>query len=72
MRRLSSCWPKGMKSSRRAFTELVVNAYAGEKRVIELQGAYHNDPIEGTALADLNDTLGWLLPNVNSQDAPKR
>jgi len=39
----------------------VVQAYAGEKRIIELRGAYHNDPIEGTALADLNDALDWLL-----------
>lgn len=43
------------------FHRLVVDAYAGEKRVIALQGAYHNDPIEGAALADLNDALGWLL-----------
>jgi hypothetical protein len=43
------------------FHWLVVQAYAGEKRVIELRGAYHNDPVEGTALADLNDALGWLL-----------
>jgi pimeloyl-ACP methyl ester carboxylesterase len=43
------------------FHQLVVQAYAGEKRVIELRGAYHNDPIEGTALDDLNDGLGWML-----------
>ena len=43
------------------FHQLVVQAYAGEKRVIELRVAHHNDPIEGTALADLNDALGWLL-----------
>jgi hypothetical protein len=43
------------------FHRLVVQAYAGEKRVIELRGAYHNDPIEGTALADLNDALAWVL-----------
>ena len=43
------------------FHRLVVQAYAGEKRVIELRGAHHNDPIEGTALADLNDGLGWVL-----------
>lgn len=54
------------------FHRMVVNAYAGEKRVIELRGAYHNDPIAGAELADLNDTLGWLLPNVNSPHAPKR
>jgi hypothetical protein len=43
------------------FHRLVVQAYAGEKRIIELRGACHNDPIEGTALADLNDALGWVL-----------
>ena len=45
------------------FQRLVVQAYDGEKRVIELRGAHHNDPIEGTALTDLNDALGWLLAN---------
>src|SRR6059058_5162698 len=39
------------------FHRLVVNAYAGEKRVIALRGAYHNDPIEGTALADFYGAL---------------
>jgi len=43
------------------FHRLVLNGYAGEKRVINLPGAFHNDPIEGAALADLNDALGWLL-----------
>jgi len=43
------------------FHRLVVQAYTGEKSVIELSGAHHNDTIEGTALADLNDALGWLL-----------
>jgi hypothetical protein len=42
------------------FHRLVVEAYAGEKRVIELRGAHHNDPIEGTALADLDDALDWM------------
>jgi len=44
------------------FHRLVVDAYAGEKCVIALHGAHHNDPIAGTALADLNDALSWLLP----------
>jgi hypothetical protein len=48
------------------YHKLVVNAYAGEKRVIALHGAYHNDPIEGTTLADLNDGLGWLLAKSRS------
>jgi hypothetical protein len=51
------------------FHRLVVQAYAGEKRIIELRGAYHNDPIEGTALAHLNDALGWVLTK-SSQRAP--
>lgn len=41
---------------------LVANAYAGEKRVIALHGAYHNDPVEGAALADFHQALDWLLP----------
>jgi len=43
------------------YQKLVVNAYAGEKRVIQLPGAHHNDPIEGTALADFNRGIDWLL-----------
>jgi uncharacterized protein len=43
------------------YHRLVVNAYAGEKRVIQLLGAYHNDPIESIALANLNNALDWLL-----------
>jgi uncharacterized protein len=48
------------------FHRLVVGAYAGEKRIVELRGAHHNDPIEGTALADLNDALGWLVSKASS------
>jgi pimeloyl-ACP methyl ester carboxylesterase len=48
------------------YHELVLNAYAGKKRVIRLHGAYHNDPIEGAALADLNNALGWLLGKSDS------
>jgi hypothetical protein len=49
------------------FHRLVVEAYAGEKRVITLRGAYHNDPIEGAALADLYNALDWLLPRTKSR-----
>ena len=52
------------------FHRLVVQAYAGEKRIIELRGAHHNDPIEGAALADLNDALGWVLAKASSPRAP--
>jgi hypothetical protein len=48
----------------------VVDAYAGEKRVISLPRAYHNDPIGGTALAELNNALGRLLAKVSSHRAP--
>ena len=44
------------------FHRLVVDAYAGEKRVIPLRGAYHNSPIEGAALVDFYEALDWLLP----------
>jgi hypothetical protein len=49
------------------YHRLVVDAYAGEKRVISLPGAFHNDPIEGTALADLDHALGWLLAKTSSR-----
>jgi alpha-beta hydrolase superfamily lysophospholipase len=52
------------------FHRLVVQAYAGEKRILELRGAYHNDPVEGTPLADLNETLGWMLTKASSPRAP--
>ena len=44
------------------FQRLVVDAYAGEKRVIALPGAHHNSPIEGAGLADFHRALDWLLP----------
>src|SRR5947207_11239159 len=49
------------------YHRLVVDAYAGEKRVISLRGAYHNDPIQGMALADLYNALDWLLPRATSR-----
>jgi uncharacterized protein len=49
------------------YHKLVADVYAGEKRVIALRGAYHNDPIEAAALTDLNDALGWLLANKSSR-----
>jgi pimeloyl-ACP methyl ester carboxylesterase len=46
------------------FHRLVVDAYAGDKRVITLRGACHNSPIEGAAVADLDNALDWLLPRT--------
>ena len=51
------------------FQHLVVDAYAGKKRVIGLRGAYHNSPIEGAGLADLYQALDWLLPKANLSPA---
>jgi pimeloyl-ACP methyl ester carboxylesterase len=44
------------------FQRLVVEVYAGEKRIIPLPGAGHNDPIEGASLADFHHALDWLAP----------
>jgi pimeloyl-ACP methyl ester carboxylesterase len=46
------------------FHRLVLQAYAAEKRIITLRGARHNDPIEGTAAAELSQGLDWLLSNA--------
>jgi pimeloyl-ACP methyl ester carboxylesterase len=48
------------------YHKLVVDAYAGEKRVIHLPGAYHNDPIESAALVNLNNAVDWLLAKTSS------
>jgi uncharacterized protein len=48
------------------YHKLVVDAYAGEKRIIQLPGAYHNDPIESAALVNLNNAVDWLLAKTNS------
>jgi pimeloyl-ACP methyl ester carboxylesterase len=44
------------------FQRLVVEAYAGEKRIVTLAGARHNDPLEGASMASFIDALDWLLP----------
>jgi pimeloyl-ACP methyl ester carboxylesterase len=44
------------------FQRLVVDAYQGEKRIIPLAGAGHNDAIEGTSLAEFHRALDWLVP----------
>jgi alpha-beta hydrolase superfamily lysophospholipase len=46
------------------FHWLVVDAYAGEKRVISLRDAYHNTAIDETGLADFYKALDWLLPKT--------
>jgi len=46
------------------FHWLVVDAYAGEKRLTSLRDAYHNTPIDETGLADFYKALDWLLPKT--------
>lgn len=41
---------------------LVVNAYAGKKRVVQLPEANHNSPIDGDGLTRFHEDLDWLLP----------
>ena len=53
------------------YHKLVVEAYAGEKRVVQLAGAYHNDPIESAALANLNNAVDWLLAKARSSPHAK-
>lgn len=48
------------------FQRLVVEAYAGEKRVIPLIGAGHNSPVEGVGLTNFHEALDWLLPKDSS------
>jgi len=46
------------------FQRLVVDAYAGEKRIIALPGAGHNSPLDTAALASFHQALDWLAPRV--------
>ena len=43
------------------FQQLVVEAYAGEKRVISLAGAGHNSPLSADATAQLKKGFLWML-----------
>ena len=48
------------------YQRLVVDAYAGEKRIVTLAGAQHNSPIEGDALNDFGRAVDWLrLPPIS-------
>ncbi len=43
------------------YQQLVVDAYAGEKRIVPLAGAFHNSTIEGQRRKDLGQAVDWLL-----------
>ncbi len=44
------------------FQQLVVDAYAGEKRLISLRDAGHLTPLDDAALQKLHDAIAWLVP----------
>jgi uncharacterized protein len=44
------------------FQRLVFDAFAGNKRAINVPGAYHNSPIEGDVVTELRKSCDWLLP----------
>src|SRR6266487_1665693 len=48
------------------YHRLVVDAYAGQKRVVTLRDAYHNTPVEGAGLVDFYNALEWLLPKTKN------
>ena len=43
------------------FQALVVEAYAGEKRIIHLPAANHNSPLDDVSLTKLRDGIDWLF-----------
>lgn len=49
------------------FQQLVVSAYAGEKRIIPLPGANHNSPLEGAGLRRFHEALDWLVPKDSNR-----
>ena len=52
------------------YQRLVVDAYAGEKRIVPLAGASHNSPIEGQGRVDLERAVDWLLKPTTDATAP--
>jgi uncharacterized protein len=48
------------------FQRLVVDSYAGEKKVISLPGAHHNSPIEGEVVTEINRAYDWLFGAARS------
>ena len=61
------------------FQQLVVDAYAGEKRLIPLRDAGHLTPLDDAALQKLHEAMAWLVPasvhaqaNLAATSAPRR
>ena len=43
------------------YQSLVAEAYAGDKRLIRVAGAHHNDPLDRAAVAELDAAYEWML-----------
>lgn len=54
------------------YQALVVDAYAGPKRVISLPGAGHNSPIAGADLTALHRALDWLFSSGSQTGVRER
>lgn len=54
------------------YQERVVNAYAGEKRVVRLAGADHVARASGNALAEYESAMDWILLKANAWSVAKR
>lgn len=53
-----------------AYQQKVVDAYAGEKRLIHQAGADHNDPLEGPAAEEFERSLDWLWGRIQPARRP--
>lgn len=51
------------------YHRMVIDAYAGPKRVIRLSGAGHNSSVEGEAERQLQEGIGWIVEGVDRGDA---
>jgi pimeloyl-ACP methyl ester carboxylesterase len=52
------------------FHQMVIDAYAGPKRVVRLPEARHNDPPSGPAAAEVHDAVEWLWATAGVPAAP--
>ena len=53
-----------------AYQKMVVDAYAGEKRLVNLPDADHNDPPQGDAAEEARGAIEWLWSRVTPGRAP--
>jgi pimeloyl-ACP methyl ester carboxylesterase len=49
------------------YHQLVIDAYAGPKRVIKLKGSDHNSAIEGDAEQQLRTEIRWIVETAQGE-----